>query len=331
MLRVDKKAAAAGRAAARPSRASRSSTSGGSRRCATSRSQVRAGRDRGHRGRRRQRADGAHRRPDRPPAASSRADPWSRGKDVTGAPRARCSTRASATSPRIASCGGSCSTSRSPRTSRCTTSSTSPTRASAGSIPRRLIERAAACCASSTCGVGGPTTLAASLSGGNQQKVVVAREVSRDPSCSCRAAHPRPGRRRHRVRPPPARPGTGRGPRDPARLLRARRDPLALRPDPRHLRGSHRGRVPTGRLRGGARHRHDGRWTGGGRVMRAGPESVPTRPARSVVTEWFSTPAGGIAGPDRGDRARVPHRRAHRLIQGSNPSRPTGRSSRAQA
>ncbi len=51
------------------------------------------------------------------------------------------------------------------------------------------------------------------------------------------AADARPGRRRDRVRPSPPRRGARRGSRRPPRLPRAGRDPLALRPDPRHLRG----------------------------------------------------------------------------------------------
>ena len=57
------------------------------------------------------------------------------------------------------------------------------------------------------------------------------------------AADARPRRRRDRVRPPSSRGGARRGPRGPARLARARRDPLAVRPDPRHVRGSDRRRV----------------------------------------------------------------------------------------
>jgi general nucleoside transport system ATP-binding protein len=48
--------------------------------------------------------------------------------------------------------------------------------------PRRLVERAAGLLREFDVRGGGPATLARSLSGGNQQKVVVAREVSRDPS-----------------------------------------------------------------------------------------------------------------------------------------------------
>src|SRR5262249_48916665 len=78
------------------------------------------------------------------------------------------------------------------------------------------------------------------------------------------AADARSRRRRDRVRPPPPRRGARRRTSGSARLARARRDPLALGPHPRHLRGSVRGRVPAGRQRRGARHRHDGREKGRG-------------------------------------------------------------------
>ena len=100
----------------------------------------------------------------------------------------------------------------------------------------------------------------AALSGGNQQKVDPrARDRPRPDGADRRAADARPRRRRDRVRPPAARRGARRGPRDPARLARARGDPLALRPDPRHVRGRDRRRVPADGDRGGARHRDDRR------------------------------------------------------------------------
>ena len=55
-----------------------------------------------------------------------------------------------------------------------------------------------------------------------------------------RPADARPRRRRDRVRPPAARRGARRGTRDPAGLARARGDPVAVRPDPRHVRGGDR-------------------------------------------------------------------------------------------
>ena len=55
-----------------------------------------------------------------------------------------------------------------------------------------------------------------------------ARDLARPEGADRGATHARPRRRRHRVRAPPARDRARRGPRDPARLARARRDLLAL-------------------------------------------------------------------------------------------------------
>ena len=95
---------------------------------------------------------------------------------------------------------------------------------------------------------GGPQTPRASLSGGNQQKVILAREIDRDPRVLI-AAQPTRGldvgaiefvhRRLVEER------DEGRG--DAARLARARGDPVALRPHPRHVRGRDRRRVPADR------------------------------------------------------------------------------------
>ena len=98
----------------------------------------------------------------------------------------------------------------------------------------------------------------------------------------------------------------GRG--DPARLARARGDPLALRPDPRHLRGRDRRRVPADGDRGAARHRDDRRRPRrrGGRVSddAAGPAeraagARPERSAPSVAAIGYALAqkAGGILAP----------------------------------
>ena len=90
-------------------------------------------RDRRHRRRRRQRPDRADRRDHGPAQARERAR---RGRRPRGraAERARgCSTPASGTSPRTGSGAGSCSSSRSPRTSRCTTTRGRRLAAAAGS------------------------------------------------------------------------------------------------------------------------------------------------------------------------------------------------------
>ena len=149
---------------------------------------------------------------------------------------AGCSTPASATSPRTGSGVGSCSSSRSPRTSRCTTTPRRPTRSGAGSFPKRLIQRAGRLIKEFDVRGGGPLTRAGGLSGGNQQKVVLAREIARDPKVLI-AAQPTRGldvgaiefvHRRIVAE------------RDEGRavlldLARARRGAVAVRPDPRRL------------------------------------------------------------------------------------------------
>src|SRR6185312_13285431 len=79
-----------------------------------------------------------------------------------------------------------------------------------------------------------------------------------------RPAHSWARRRRDRVRPSPAGRRARRGPGRAARLARARRDPLALRPDPGHVRGRGRRRVRARHLGGGAGHRDVGRPPEGG-------------------------------------------------------------------
>ena len=94
----------------------------------------------------------------------------------------------------------------------------------------------------------------ANFSGGNQQKIVLAREMERDPDGAARRpADARRRHRRHRVHPPPAPRHARRRQGDPARLRRARRDPLAVRPHPRHVRRPHRRRARAGGRRARAR------------------------------------------------------------------------------
>ena len=198
-------------------------------------------------------------------------------------------------------------------------------------FPRRLIERARRLLKEFDVRGGGPQTLGGLALG---RQPAEGRHRARG---LARPARPRRGpadararRRRDRVRPPPARRGARRGPGDPARLVRARGDPLALRPHPRHLRGPDRGRVHAGRLRGGARLRHDRRAERRSGLMtdRAGGRTA----TRGAVTSWFSTRVGGILVPLAatalafliGGLVVADHRRATR-------SPPTRRSSPAPA
>ena len=83
-----------------------------------------------------------------------------------------------------------------------------------------------------------------------------ARDLPRPEGADRGAAHARPRRRRDRVPPSAARHGARRGPRDPARVARARGDLLALRPDPRALRRRDRRRArraPSRRSRSASR------------------------------------------------------------------------------
>ena len=83
------------------------------------------------------------------------------------------------------------------------------------------------------------------------------RDRRRSEGAHRRSADPRPRRRRDRVRPPPPDRAARCRARDPPRLARARGDPLAVRPHPRHVRGPHRRRVPAVGDRRGARVRDD--------------------------------------------------------------------------
>ena len=140
---------------------------------------------------------------------------------------------------------------------------------------------------------GGPKAPAASLSGGNQQKVVIAREISRDPAVLV-ASQPTRGldvgaidyvhrRLIDRAR---------RGPRDPARLARARGGAVALRPHPRDLRRPHRGRV---RLRG-RRDALGGAMLGGGSGAREHHRPSARAAAQHPVARPPSEPTGGLRG-----------------------------------
>ena len=147
------------------------------------------------------------------------------------------STPVSGTSPRIASAGVSCSSSALPRTSPCTTTTTRPSRASAGSSRGGSSPRRASLLQEFDVRGGGPQTRASALSGGNQQKVILAREVLARPARADRsAADARARRRRDRVRPPPSGRGARRREGGAARLARARGG-LARRPDPRVYEG----------------------------------------------------------------------------------------------
>ena len=107
--------------------------------------EVRGGEIVGHRRRRRQRPDRADRRHRRPPQGEGRADRRrGRGRHRTMA-AATASTRGSATFRKTGSAAGSCSTSRSPRTSPSTTTTISPPHASAGSSRSVSTEKARAC------------------------------------------------------------------------------------------------------------------------------------------------------------------------------------------
>ena len=230
--------------------------------------------------------------------------------------RGRCSTRASGTSRRTASAAGSCSSSRSPRTSRCTTTATRPTRSGGGSTRGRLVERAKKLITEFDVRGGGPLTRASALSGGNQQKLVVAREVSRDPKVLI-AAQPTRGldvgaiEYLHRRLVDRAR----RGPGDPARLARARRGAVALGPRPRPLRGPDRRRARRRRRRGGDRARDAGRGQGETRRERACGD------ARGAQGELRGAPRDAAAprrarAPDPDRAPRLPDGRPDRARDG---------------
>src|ERR671936_120892 len=127
------------------------------------------------------------------------------------------------------------------------------------------------------------------------------RDLSRPgraPGCSADA---RPRRRCDRVRAPAARRGARSGEGGSPRVARGRRDSVAVRPHPRHLRGPNRGRIRSRRQRGRARSRDD-RWSSqGGCVSEkavapppaSSPETVPSVAARLA----FYQRAGGVVTP----------------------------------
>ena len=187
-------------------------------------------------------------------------------------------------------------------------------------FPKRLTEKAAKLIDEFDVRGGGPQTLAAGLSGGNQQKVDPrARDRPQPEGADRGAADARSRRRRDRVRPPPARRGARRGQGDPARLARAGGDPLALRPDPRHVRGRDRRRVPAERHRGRARRRDDRRRPGRRRRERR-RQRPGADAARTAAAPGDERAAGGWRQAELRDalRARPEGRRdrrpaAHRL------------------
>ena len=233
-----------------------------------------------------------------------------------GRTRASASMRASATSRRIGRSAVSSSTSPSRRTSRFTTTRRSPTRSWGWLYPGRLIERAGRLLKEFDVRGGRPQTLAAALSGGNQQKVVIAREVSRDPRILV-AAQPTRGldvgaiefvhRRLVKER------DEGR-----AILLVSFELEEILSLSDRILvvyEGRIVGEYAAGRLRRGARDRHDRRARAGG--VTTGPPEPERResPRRGVVLD----PDRRRSRPARRDGARLPDRRPRRPAHGPQP------------
>ena len=134
LLRVEKQPAADGRRPARgrgPLGLRRSRHREGARRLLRGARR----RDRRHRRSRRERADRADRGPHRAAPGRAGRDPRRRPRAPPLVGRERSSMPGWATSPRTASAAGSCSSSRSPRTSPCTTTRSRRTRSGAGSSP----------------------------------------------------------------------------------------------------------------------------------------------------------------------------------------------------
>ena len=285
------------------------------RRSTASRSRCAAARSSRIAGDRRQRADRADRRDRRAAAGAGRHDPRRRpGRHRVRGPRdARRRARPHRRGPPAPRARARLHARREPRAARLprrSRASAALARSASPSARDELLEEF-------DVRGGGPETLARALAGGNQQKVVIAREIDRDPERARRgAADARPRRRRDRVRPPAPGRRARRGPRDAARLARARGGPLARRPDPRHLRGrassaSCRRRVTEEELGllmtgGGAR-------AGGGRVSTPPParRRGPGARRRAGRLSGFLR-SGGVLDPGAHRAARLPGRRARR-------------------
>ncbi len=106
---------------------------------------------------------------------------------------------------------------------------------------------------------GGPEALAGLALGRQPAEGLRGARDRQQPEAAGRAsAHPRPRRRRDRVRPPAAGRRARQGARHPARLARVRGGARAGRPHPGDLRGAHRRRVPARCVGGGAGRGDDG-------------------------------------------------------------------------
>ena len=231
-------------------------------------------------------------------------DPRRRARTSPARRARRRSTPASATSPRTATGAASCSTSPSPRTSRCASTARPaivalrPALAEAHDASAR-----ARCSRSTTSAAATPDTLAA-LAVGRQP--AEGRDRARDRRATRRcsiAAQPTRGldvgaiEFVHRRLVERAR----RGPRRPARLARARGDPLAGRPRAGDLRG--RDRRPSCRPTS-SEEELGVAMTGGGRARRRGvsaPDDEPLAPTPEAPGEGApQTVAARLAGYLRG-------------------------------
>ena len=146
-------------------------------------------------------------------------------------------------------------------------------------FPTRLVERARTLIKEFDVRGGGPLTRA----GGALRRQPAegrrrARDRARPEGADRGAADARPRRRRDRVPAPAARRGARRGARDPARLARARRDSVALRP---HPRASTKARSSASTVQTCPRRRSVSRCSAaGGRPREPTPRAGPARDAR---------------------------------------------------